>query len=303
MRLGERLLSIDRRVIFLLVGLAVVVPLLLRVTFATTITPPVKRVFDFVETTSEFEEGRAMLVSVDYDPSTTPELFPMTLAILRHAFSKDIRVLVMTLHPAGSGLAEMAISQVADEYGKERGADYVFLGFKPGPAAVMLGLGEDIHTTFPTDYYGTPISDIPMMEKIHTYDDIALMVALAANSLPEGWISYAGARYGQRIAAGVTAVMASDFYPYLQTGQLIGLLGGLKGAAEYEKLLDESPAERELDMGRKELLGQEEYESLRRSHQVARVAMVPQSIVHVLIIILIIAGNVGYFAARRPRRS
>lgn len=303
MRLGERLLKISRRVIFLLVGLAVIIPLLLRVTFPTTITPPVKRVFDFIETTSEFEEGKVMLVSVDYDPATTPELFPMTLAVLRHAFSRDVKVLLMTLHPAGSGLAEMAVARGADEYAKERGVDYVFLGFKPGIAAVLLGLGEDIHTTFPTDYYGTPISEIPMMENIRTYDDIALVVTVAASSLPESWISYAGARYGQRIAAGVTAVMASDFYPYLQTGQLIGLLGGLKGAAEYEKLLDESPAEKELDMKRQELLSQEDHELLRRSHRVARVGMVPQSIVHVLIIALIIMGNIGYFATRKAKRG
>jgi hypothetical protein len=40
------------------------------------------------------------------------------------------------------------------------------------------------------------------------------------------------------VAVGVTAVMAADMYPYLQSGQLIGMLSGLKGAAEYEKLVD-----------------------------------------------------------------
>jgi len=40
------------------------------------------------------------------------------------------------------------------------------------------------------------------------------------------------------VAVGVTAVMAADLYPYLQSGQLVGMLAGLKGAAEYEKLVD-----------------------------------------------------------------
>lgn len=303
MSFAERLLSINRRVIFLLVGLAVIIPLLLRFTLPTSVTPPVKRVFDFIETSPEFAEGKALLVSVDYDPATTPELYPMTLALLRHAFSKNVRVLLMTLHPAGSGLAEMAVAQVSKEYDVKRGTDYVFLGFKPGLAAVLLGMGEDIYSTFPTDYYGTPISEIPMMRNIQNYDNIALVTSIAASSLPESWISYAGARYGQRVATGVTAVMASDFYPYLQTGQLIGLLGGLKGAAEYEKLLDESAEERAMDAQRRELLSDEEYELLRRSHRVARVGMVPQSIVHILIVVLIIMGNVGYFAMRRAKRS
>jgi hypothetical protein len=32
--------------------------------------------------------------------------------------------------------------------------------------------------------------------------------------------------------------MATDYYPYLQSGQLFGLLPGIKGAAEYEQLSD-----------------------------------------------------------------
>ncbi|MCB5247597.1 MAG: hypothetical protein LHW57_06195, partial [Candidatus Cloacimonetes bacterium] len=52
------------------------------------------------------------------------------------------------------------------------------------------------------------------------------------------WLTYARPKFGTNIAVGVTAVMAADQYPYLQTGQFIGMLSGLKGAAEYEKLVD-----------------------------------------------------------------
>ena len=34
--------------------------------------------------------------------------------------------------------------------------------------------------------------------------------------------------------------MAPDLYPFLDSGQLKGLLGGLAGAAEYETLIDRS---------------------------------------------------------------
>ena len=40
---------------------------------------------------------------------------------------------------------------------------------------------------------------------------------------------------------GITAVMAPDFYPYLQAGQIVGMLNGLKGGAwslEARKLGD-----------------------------------------------------------------
>jgi hypothetical protein len=41
------------------------------------------------------------------------------------------------------------------------------------------------------------------------------------------------------MVAGVTAVSAPEYYPYLQSHQLLGLLGGMAGAAEYEKARNE----------------------------------------------------------------
>ena len=80
-------------------------------------------------------------------------------------------------------------------------------------------------------------------------------------------------RYNQKIAAGVTGVIVSQMYPYMQTGQLIGLMPGLLGAAEYEKLID-SPAK-------------------------AAAGMSVQSFVHLLIFGLVILGNIAFFIQKR----
>jgi len=75
------------------------------------------------------------------------------------------------------------------------------------------------------------------------------------------------------------------FYPYLPK-QLIGLLGAIKGAAEYEVAL----AAKYPKWGRPEYT-----EALRR--------MAPQLWGHLLVLALIIAGNVLYFVERRRRRG
>jgi hypothetical protein len=67
--------------------------------------------------------------------------------------------------------------------------------------------------------------------------------------------------------------MVSGLYPYLKTGQLTGLIGGLRGAAEYEKLV-EKPG--------KGILG-----------------MKAQSIAHIAIILLVLIGNASYLISRR----
>ncbi|MFW6157074.1 MAG: hypothetical protein ACOC7J_07125, partial [Armatimonadota bacterium] len=105
------------------------------------------------------------------------------------------------------------------------------------------------------------------------------VIDFAAGNIPFTWIAYAGERYKQDIATGITAVMAPDLYPYLQSGQLVGLINGLKGAAEYELLMELDPAVAPGMLG-----------------------MSAQSIAHLLIIVLVIAGNIAYFASGRHRR-
>jgi hypothetical protein len=270
----ERFLQIDRRWIFLAIAVAVVVPFFAPLGLPVVVTEPVQGLYDAVD--ELVPNSQPLLLSIDYAPATLPELEPMSFAILRHAFRRDVRVAVMTLHPAGYGLAERALVAVAEEMDKEYGEDYIFLGFSPGVSAPILGLGVNIRNVFPEDAYGTPLNDIPMMEGIRNYDDIPLAITLAGWSAAEAWIYYANEPFRQRVGAGVTAVMATDYYPYLSAGQLTGLLGGMRGAAEYEELI--------------------------RRHAEGVRGMDSQSVIHLLIIVLIVLGNVAYFASRRAKR-
>jgi hypothetical protein len=270
----DKMLAIDRRWIFLAIGVAVVVPFFFPLGLPVVVTPPVQSLYDAVDEIRPNDQP--LLLAIDYAPATLPELEPMSMAILRHAFSKHIRVIVLTLHPAGYGLAERALMAAAEEMGAEYGTDYCFLGFQPGTAAVILGMGVNISHVFPEDAYGTPLSEIPMMEGIRNYDDIPLLITLAGWSAAEAWVLYAYQPFGQRVGAGVTAVMATDYYPFLDTGQLVGLLGGMRGAAEYEVIINRP------DKGVQ--------------------GMDSQSIIHLMIIILIVLGNIAYFGARRRRK-
>jgi hypothetical protein len=274
MRWFDWLLGIDRRWIFLLVFLAVGIPFFFPMGLPVIVTPPVESLYNAVDAIGD--ESGPLLLSMDYAPATTPELDPMSIAILRHAFSRRTPVIVITLHPAGYGLAQRAITAAVEGTDVEYGTGYVFLGFQPGIAAAMMGMGIDISNIFPDDAYGTPISDIPLMEGIRNYEDIPLLISIAGSAYPDSWVAYTHEAYGQQVGAGVTAVMATDYYPYLNTGQLVGLLGGMRGAAEYEVLIDR--------------------------HDKGVRGMDSQSVIHVLILVLIAAGNLAYLFQRRARR-
>ena len=266
----ERLSSPDRRLIFVLVALAVIIPTLARVSLPIHVAGPTRNVYDSVEA---LPEGSVVIVSFDYGPASMAELQPMGLAVLRHLFSKRIKVIGMALWPTGVPLGDEALTTIADEFGAQEGEDYVYLGYRAGTVNVILRMGEDIHAVFDTDTRGVPLSERPMMQSIHTYNDIDLLIDLGAGDSPEWWVTYGYTRYHQKVAAGVTGVIVSQLYPYIQTGQLVGLMPGLLGAAEYETLV-EHPAK-------------------------ATLGMSVQSMVHLLLIALIIVGNVTYFLIRR----
>ncbi len=261
-----------RWALFALTALAVAVPLLVPLGLPLRVTKEVRGVYDAIDA---LPKGSRVLVSFDFGAASLPEMEPMSRALLRHCFSRDVRVIGLALLAEGAGIGNNIISSTASEYEKRDGVDYLFLGYKPRPDAAMLGIGEDIRRVFPADHAGRSTDEVPILDGVSNYRQIALVVSVADDDMPIAWINYAGARYGATIACGATAVMVTSFYPYLPSGQLVGLIGGLKGAAEYERLVG-------------------------RAGSAAR-GMDAQSVAHGLILLTIVAGNLQ--ALMRKGRS
>ena len=269
----SKLRDIDRRYIFLFIGMAAFVPLIFPLGLPLGVTPSSENLFNAVDS---LREGSVVILTFDYYPSTLPETQPMSYAALRHLFRKNIRVITLTVIPLGAlSVMEGVVNDVAREYDKEYGVDYVNLGYKYGYVAVMLGMGRRIADIFPRDNYNTKLEDIPLMQEVKNYDDVDFLFVVADNATVDYWVSLVNAQFGLPMGAGVTAVMAPKSYSFLQTGQMVGLLGGMKGAAEYEKLT-QNPGK-------------------------ATRGMDPQSIIHLVIIIFIVLGNVGYFVGKRSK--
>lgn len=278
----EKLMKMDRRWVFLLIGLAVFIPFLRPLRLPLTVTKPARDVFEAVEAIPP--EGPPLLIATDYAPSTAPELDPMYFAMLRHCLATKRKVMMLALYPQGAGMAQAGLDFVLPEFPDAvSGEDYVFLGYQPGVQAVVMSLGEDISMVFPTDAYGVSLDSLPMMENIKNYDDIPLVVDLAGSSIPITWVIYAVTRYGQKLGVGVTAVSAAQYYPYLNTGQFVGMMGGLKGAAEYERLIREA--------------------GYTEAREIATIGMDAQSIAHLVILALIIVGNIAFFASKSHRKK
>jgi hypothetical protein len=275
MTFSERMLKIDRRIIFLVIGLCTLLPLLYPVGLPIKISSEVRGVYNHIES---LPERSVFFMSFDFDPASKPELHPQAIALLRHAFRKNLRVVTMTLWVTGTGLADQIVTQVAKEMGKESGKDYVFLGWSPGNTAVIINLGQNLYNTFPSDYGGKPTKGLPVLDGVQSLKDVTYLVSLGAgNPGVEAWYVFGKDKYKFEMGGGCTGVMAPGLYPLLRSGQINGLIGGLRGAAEYESLIDQKGK--------------------------AVAGMDAQSATHVAIIVLVIICNLFYFSMRRAARQ
>jgi len=274
MNFWNRIANVDRRVLYLLLALSVALPLITKPRTTVPVSEAVKGVYDAVEA---LPAGSVVMISIDYDPSSAPEVQPMLIALLRHSFRRNLRVVVMGHLALGLPLADIALNQVAPEMDKEYGRDYVNLGYRPGSTALMVGIGREFRDYFQTDYRGVPIDSFEFMRRVHNYRDVGLLVSLAHGTVADYWIQYAGGRFNVPIIVGCTGVSAPSMYPYLRAGQIKGILGGLLGAAAYEQLIEHRGS--------------------------ASLGMPAQSWGHGLIIALLIIGNVGFLLSRRKGKK
>ncbi len=282
----EFLKNLDRRWIFILMLLAVAIPILFELTFPEKATGLAQAVFDEIEA---LDPGDKVLMAWDFDPASEGELGPMATAFTYHCATKGLKLYYMSLWPVGPQMVDDNIANVikTDFPDLVYGVDYVNLGYKSGNEAVIKVIITDIRGLYTTDAKGTSIRDIPMMRGIENIQQMDLIINISAGYAgTTEWVLFAVTPYPDiRLVAGVTGVQAPLLYPYIPE-QLPGLLGAIKGAAEYEKLVMDAyggdiPPER------------------KNKYLKGKLRMGPQLIAHVLIIVLIIVANLVYFTGKR----
>ncbi len=284
--------NMDRRWIFLLIALLTYGGLLLTVDMPQNPSPSSVAYFNQLE---QLPPGSVVVVSADYGPSTRPELEPMHRLTIYQLLKHKCRVINIAMTETGTNQTAPAMSWALERLRQEgidskADVDYITLGFKAGGEPVMSQFGSSIRTTYRTDTQGRPIWDnlnIPVLAGVATVKDIRMLITIAAGSPgTREWLSQLQKRYHVNVMSGVTAVMAPELYTFFHSGQLLGFLGGLVGAADYEKLL--GMTENVTDGGLSILVP-----------NFANRAMFAQSLIHYTIVLLIIIANIDFLLGKR----
>jgi hypothetical protein len=272
--------DVDRRVVYLFVGATVALAIIFRLEFGEVATPIVKSVFDKIE---NLPAGSKIVLSYDFDPAMAPEVNPMANAFIRHILEKKHRLYFMSLWATGQSLLSVSLNEVlTPEFPDAKyGVDYCNLGYKAGNEGVLNVVITNFRKMFPSDANGNSLDSLPMFKDVESLKDMDLLISVGGGKPGvKEWILFAGDPGKIAMAGGSAAVSAPLLYPYWPR-QLIGLLGGTKGAAEYEaELIKTHPRFKDMNMPALRMMG-------------------PQTMAHVVIIAFIVIGNIAYFRSRK----
>jgi hypothetical protein len=205
----------------------------------TELTPGVADLHQAIEALGS---NAPVLVVFDYDPTTSGEMDMLAQALVGHLMDRGAWIVAISLLPAGPATAQTVLDTLAAErptYADRYGQRYVNLGYLPGEATGIRLLSRSVQTALPRDFYGTPLADLTAMAGLGTIQDFDLIVELAAtqNTL-RWWIEQASTPSGIPLVAGVSASVDPLVRPYYEADskQLVGMVGGIVGAATYKAL-------------------------------------------------------------------
>lgn len=271
----ERLQNLDSRIIYGFLVIAILLPFFVQVDVPVEVGPMTQSAYDVVES---LDDGAKVLISHDYAFGTQAELDPIVIALYNHLASKNAKIMAISSVPDGPMLARDTL-KTCENLGMTYGEDYVNLGFFAGEEAGLAAFAKDVRGVLRTDFYDTPLDDLPIMDGVSTIEDFDLVVTANAGTGAniDAWVRQVAVPYKSKLITGVTAILIPRNMPFVQAGQITASVGGLRGGAEYERLIDTKGP--------------------------ATLAMNAQSSTQLFLLVLILVGNIGYWASLKQKSS
>jgi hypothetical protein len=277
--------TVDRRYLYALLLMTVVLPFFLKLQLPVTISPETEALYGAVE---ELPDRSFVLLGIDWAAGTRGENGPQTIAIIRHLMRKHLRFGILCFGDAQSKtLGEEISADLSKDFGYQEGRDWVNFGYQVDQANYLKAFVLNIQEQVKVDIHSTPLGQLPVMEGIKTARDIRLVIEITPSTTYAPYIQFVQGPYNANLKMGMacTSVMAPEAYNYFDSKQFVGLVAGLTGATEYEARY-----------------AQQYDPAITRGSRVTRFSN-SLSFAHLLIIFFIILGNVAMLLERRARNA
>jgi len=274
MDLAKKLQNFDRRIIYVVMLVVISWPLLSPIGVPLQVNQGTLDVFNQLDA---LKAGDRVIFSINYDPTSAADIAPQASIMLQHLMQKDVRVALVCWSAAGPSLIDGLINPHL-EAGKVYGEDLINLGFIAGGETAIRNFGRDVIGTAKVDNRGNDLKNVPIMKGVADVRDFEFVFVFHGyNPGIQEWVRQVQGPLNIRLLAGVVNVSVPEVMPFYTSGQIDGLAQGLRGAAEYELLLNQPGA--------------------------AVAKMDAQSLGHLAIIFFVIVGNIAYFLEKKQGRK
>lgn len=207
----------SRSAIYALLIVLLAIPVLQPLGLPVLINKDTKDLYDYV---SGLSPGTVIGFGNLLELTAWPELNSFGTAILRHIFSRNLKVVIFSLTVMAPRMA-FRMMEPLDLKGKTYGVDYVVTAFLPGEELAIARIMENCYSV-KADFYDTPIEKVPIMEKVKTGRDLALWVDIQTGRIVEGVVRQVTPF--TKLTTAVIGGMVPFALPYLSSGQLTGLI-------------------------------------------------------------------------------
>jgi hypothetical protein len=280
----EKLQNIEPRILYTLLLVFIAVPLLLGTTIPGVPSAPAQQGYNAIQAVAANRPNSLILIASDWSASTRGENHWQDLAALRQIMRDRMHFAVLSGDPQNRALTQADIATINNELteaGQQPyvyGRDYCLWGYKPSTAMpqFLKGMVTDVPGTVKEDYKGNPVSSLGCMQGVHNVNDIGAIVLITPTSFLDTFLQFVVTKGNPPLVYFPTSVMAPEGYPYLDSHQIAGMITGVKGAGDYEAL-----------------------EHVKGFGLKISTAL---SLVYLLILILILLGNTGYYVQRAINR-
>lgn len=268
-----RIERIDRRVLYWLLILLIVVPTLAPLGLPIPISEMTRK---FHTALQAVPNGGVVLLDCSFSVGSLPEIGPGGEVMGKYFANKPVKVIIWSVTNAeGPMLAEKYVVPSFQKAGKKYGTDYVNLGYIPGEDITLAKLAADIGY-IKKDYHGTDTTQLPLLKDVKTAKDVALAIVIEAGGEGSYYVGQWYTPYKAPVATICTGVLVPIRIHFFQAGQMAGMAPGSRGIAELELLTG------------------------FRGTAVATQDVL--SVTHLYVLLAVIAGNIAFLYRKRLKR-
>ena len=180
-----------------------------------------------------------VLLAVDYQPAMAGEMSLIGQSVVEDLMAKNARIIVFSTQPGGPALAQKLLSDA-----QTMRPSYVLeyqtlnLGYLVGGASGLQQFSFAPQSALPLTLDGKPAWSQPILQGASQLADFRAVIVLTDDAdHARTWIEQVGVRLGDRPLLMVVSAQAAPLVqPYVQSGQVKGMIAGLPGGIQYEIL-------------------------------------------------------------------